>query len=320
MKSLKSINPQGKKFLVRCDLDVLNESGEISEYYRLEASLKTLNYILENGGFAYICGHIGKTMEPNEKFSTKKLFSFYEKNLKGKNFEIMENLRFDSREEKKDFSFANEISRGKDYFINESFATSHRDHTSITLLPQILPSYLGIHFEEEIENLNYVLDANHKPLAVIIGGAKIESKKPTIEKFLQIADYILIGGKLSFEESLKNQEKIILPSDFIDNLDIGDKTVSNFKDYIFQSKTIFWSGPLGKIEDEKYQNGTKQIVDFISKSGAYSVCGGGDTISFLEKNNLLHKFSFVSVGGSAMLEYLSNKTLIGLEAVMNSGS
>jgi len=320
MKSLKSIDPRGKKFLVRCDLDVLNQDGEISENYRLESSLKTLNFILENEGFAYICGHIGKTMEQNEKFSTKKLFSFYEKNLKGKNFEIMENLRFDSREEKKDFSLAEEISRGKDFFVNESFATSHRDHSSITLVPQILPSFIGIHFEEELENLNYVLEANHKPLIVIIGGAKIESKKPTIEKFLKIADYILVGGKLSFEESLKNQDKVILASDFVDASDIGENTLNNFKKYIFEAKTIFWSGPLGKIEEEKYSNGTKQIVDFISKSGAYSVCGGGDTISFLENNNLLHKFSFVSVGGSAMLEYLSTKSLIGLEAVKRSGA
>lgn len=320
MKSLKTVNPNGKKFLVRCDLDVLNEKGEISEYYRLEASLKTLNFILENQGFAYICGHIGKTMEKNDIFSTKKLISFYEKNLKNKNFELMENLRFDSREEKKEISFAKEISRGKDYFVNESFATSHRDHSSITLVPQILQSFIGIHFEEELENLNYILEANHKPLVVIIGGAKIESKKPTIDNFKNLADYILVGGMLSFEESLKNQDKIILASDFVDNSDIGENTLSNFKKYIFEAKTIFWSGPLGKIEDEKYTKGTIQIVDYISKSGAYSVCGGGDTISFLEKNNLLHKFSFVSVGGSAMLEYLSTRSLIGLEAVRKSGS
>jgi phosphoglycerate kinase len=320
MKSLKSINPEGKKFLVRCDLDVLNQDGEISDYYRLESSLKTLNFILENEGFAYICGHIGKTMEPNEKFSTKKLFSFYEKNLKGNSFEIMENLRFDSREEKKDFSFATEISLGKDYYVNESFATSHRNHSSITLIPEILPSFIGIHFEEEIENLNYILEASHKPLVVIIGGAKVESKKPTIDKFLKLADYILVGGKLSFEESLKNQDKIILASDFKDNSDIGEETIKNFKKYIFEAKTIFWSGPLGKIEEEMYSQGTKKIVEYISKSGAYSVCGGGDTISFLEKNDLLHKFSFVSVGGSAMLEFLSSSTLIGLEAVKKSGS
>ena len=149
---------------------------------------------------------------------------------------------------------------------------------------------------------------------------KIESKKPTIQNFLKIADFILIGGKLAFEESLKNQEKIILATDFIDTFDIGNESINTFKKYIFESKTIFWSGPLGKVEDEKYANGTKQIVDFISKSGAYSVCGGGDTISFLEKNDLIHKFSFVSVGGSAMLEYLSTKTLIGLEEILKSGS
>jgi len=315
MKSLQTLDLKDKKVLVRCDLDVLDDNGEIKETFRLSSCLRTLNYILENGGYVFICGHIGKTQEPNEKFSTKKLANFFENNLKNKNYTLMENLRFDPREEKNDENFCKELSLGKDLYVNESFATSHRDHASITGITKLLPSYLGFHFEEEIENLKYVLDNNHKPLVVIIGGAKIESKKPTIEKFLNIADYILVGGKLAYEESLKNNSKIILANDSVDGFDIGAGTIKNFGEIIFQSKTIFWSGPLGKIEDEKYTNGSMQIADFISKSGGYSVVGGGDTLAFLEKYNLTHKFSFVSVGGSALLEYLSNGTLIGLEAI-----
>jgi len=315
MKSLQTVDLNGKKVLIRCDLDVLDENGEIKETFRLSSSLRTINYILENGGFAFICGHIGKTQSPSEKFSTKKLEKFFADNLKNKNYEILENLRFDEREEKNDDSFSKELSIGKDLYINESFATSHRDHASITGITKYLPSYLGFHFEEEIENLKYVLDNNHKPLVVIIGGAKIDSKKPTIDKFLNVAEYVLVGGKLSSEESLKNNPKIILASDTVDGFDIGEETIKKFGEIIFQSKTIFWSGPLGKIEDEKYSKGSLQIADLISKSGAYSVVGGGDTLAFLEKNNLTHKFSFVSVGGSALLEFLSSGTLIGLEAI-----
>ncbi|NBO17480.1 MAG: phosphoglycerate kinase [Proteobacteria bacterium] len=315
MKSLQTVDLNGKKVLVRCDLDVLDENCEIKEHFRLSSSLRTLNYILDNGGFAYICGHIGKTQSPNEKFSTKKLKDFFSNNLKNNNYEILENLRFDEREESNNETFAKELSFGKDLFVNESFATSHRDHASITSITKFLPSYLGFHFEEEIENLKYVLDNNHKPLVVIIGGAKIESKKPTIDKFINIADFILVGGKLAFEKSLENTPKIILANDFVDNFDIGQESIKKFGEIIFQSKTIFWSGPLGKVEDEKYKNGSIQIADLISKSGAYSVVGGGDTLAFLENNNLTHKFSFVSVGGSALLEYLSSGTLIGLEAI-----
>lgn len=315
MKSLQTVDLNGKKVLVRCDLDVLDENGEIKEFFRLSSGLRTLNYILENGGIAYICGHIGKTQPPNEKFSTKKLENFFSQNLKNKNYEILENLRFDEGEEKNDDNFAINLAKGKDIFVNESFATSHRDHASITGITKHLPSYLGFHFEEEIENLKYVIENNHRPLVVIIGGAKIESKKPTIDKFLNIADYILVGGKLAFEESLKNNSKILVATDFVDNFDIGEETIKKFGEVIFECKTVFWSGPLGKIEDEKYQNGTLKIVDLISKSGAYSVVGGGDTLAFLENHNLTHKFSFVSVGGSALLEYLSNGTLVGLEAI-----
>ena len=318
MKSLRTIDLKDKKVLVRCDLDVIDDNGEIKEHFRLSSSIKTLNYILEQGGFAYICGHIGKTQEPNEKFSTKKLTPFFEEKLLNKNFEILENLRFDKREEENNENFAKELAYGKDLYINESFATSHRNHASITTITKYLPSFLGFHFEDEVENLNYVLKDPKRPLTVIIGGAKIESKKPTIDKFLNIADHILVGGKLMFEESLKNNSKIIIASDDIDGMDIGPKSVEEFQKYIFESKTVFWSGPLGKVEDENYSQGSIQIADLISKSGTYSVVGGGDTLAFLEKNNLVDKFSFVSVGGSALLEYLSSGELVGLSAVINS--
>jgi phosphoglycerate kinase len=319
MNSLRNINIKDKKILVRCDFDVLDDSGELKDTFRLFACLKTLNFILEQGGFAYICGHIGKTQTPNETFSTKKLLPFFEKNLISKNFEILENLRFNEGEEKNSETFARELAAGKDIFVNESFATSHRDHASITGVVKLLPSYFGLHFEDELENLNYVLESNHKPLVVIIGGAKIESKKPTIDKFLNIADYILVGGKLLFEESLKNNPKIILASSNPDGLDINEDSINKFKEYIFNAKTIFWSGPMGNIENPSSIKGSLEVAEFISKSGSYSVVGGGDTVAFLEKNNLTHKFSFVSVGGSALLEYLSSGTLVGIEAMKNYG-
>jgi len=318
MKSLRTVDPEGKKFLVRCDLDVLGADGEIKEDFRLLSSVKTLDFILKGGGFAYICGHIGKTQEPNDIFSTQKLKDFFVKHLVNENFEILENLRFDPREELKDEDFARELALGKDYYVNESFATSHRDHTSITLVPKLIPAFLGFHFEEELENLDYVRNAHRKPLNVLIGGSKIESKLPTIKNFLNIADHVLVGGKLMFEETLKNNPKIILGIDSIDQKDIGPQTIEEFKKYIMDSKIIFWAGPLGNVEDEKYSQGSVQIADLISKSGAYSVVGGGDTIAFLDKHNLLGKFSFVSVGGSAMLEYLSVGKLVGLEAVLKN--
>lgn len=318
MKSLKDVDFSGKKVLIRCDLDVLDENGDIKEHYRLSSCLETINYVLSNKGFAYICGHIGKTQTPNEKFSTKKLLPFFQNNLINSNFELMENLRFDSREEQNDENFAKELSLNKDIYINESFATSHRDHASITAITKFLPSYFGLHFESEIKNLNSVLQNPNRPLVVIIGGAKIESKKPTIDNFEKIADQILIGGKLMFEENLPNSTKIIKAFDSNNSMDIGESSIIEFEKYIKDAKTIFWSGPLGKIEDENYSKGTKKIVEAISDSGAFSIVGGGDTLAFIERNNLINKFSFVSVGGSALLEFLSKGSLIGISAILNS--
>lgn len=318
MKSLKDVELSGKKVLVRCDLDVLDESGNIKEHYRLSSCLETLNHILSHQGFAYICGHTGKTQTPNEKFSTKKLLPFFNQNLINQNFEILENLRFDEREEKNDESLAQELASGKDIYVNESFATSHRNHASITTITKFLPSYFGFHFESEIKNLNLILQNPNRPLVIIIGGAKVDSKKPTIDKFLEISDHILIGGKLMFEEGISTNTKIIKGFDSNNGLDLGAESIEEFKKYIMEAKTIFWSGPMGKIEEDRYSVGTKKIVEFISKSEAFSVAGGGDTLSFLENNNLINKFNFVSVGGSSLLEYLSSQTLVGISALLNS--
>ena len=99
-------------------------------------------------------------------------------------------------------------------------------------------------------------------------------------------------------------------------LDIGTETIRVFSEIIKHAKTLFWSGPLGYFENDKFAQGTKKIAEALSRnSRALRVVGGGDTISALRKFNLLDNFSFVSTGGSAMLEFLAGEKLPGLEAL-----
>jgi phosphoglycerate kinase len=206
-----------------------------------------------------------------------------------------------------------ELATNQDYYVNESFATSHRERTSICEITKYLPSFLGLHFEKEMQKLSFISQNPKRPLTVIIGGSKLESKLPTIEHFVQSSDYILVGGKLSSSPDLPSNPKIIRAVDTNQGLDIGEKSVLEFSKVISQSQTIFWSGPLGKVEEKPFAESSLKVSEAIIKSHAFSVVGGGDTISFLEKNNLLDSFSFVSVGGSALLEYLSTGTLVGIE-------
>jgi phosphoglycerate kinase len=140
---------------------------------------------------------------------------------------------------------------------------------------------------------------------------------PVIKFFEEAYDYVLVGGKIANEaldQKINFSEKVILPVDFIDErLDIGPETVKKFEEIIQKAKTIVWNGPLGKFEEEKYSHGTMDIFKLILKTTAYKVVGGGETLEILEKNQAFDKFSFVSTGGGAMLEYLSGGKMPGIE-------
>ncbi len=310
---------RGTRVFVRCDLDVLIKDGKILEPYRLEASLPTLKYIIKQGGFPVIAGHMGK---PNGKFtpeiSTKNLEPFFTEHLGAKNFQLLENLRFDPREELNDETYARELASHADIYVNESFATNHRAHTSIDKITNYLPSYAGLHLEKEITVLSKVLSNAEKPLVVIIGGAKIEDKLPVIEKFLKIADLVLLGGKLSQEWKGPVASNLRLPIDYaLEKKDIGPKTIASYLAIISSARTVLWVGPMGQYENPQFILGTKEIAHAILRNSDdnFSVVGGGDTITALSQITHLNRFNFVSTGGSAMLQFLAGGILPGLQAL-----
>ncbi len=326
MTSIEKANiTQGTKVLVRCDLDVPIENGAILETLRLDRALETLEYIVGKGGFPVIMGHIGKPKGTyEEKLSTKQLLPYFQERLGADNFELLENLRFDHREETNDVNFASELAKKADIYVNESFATSHRKHTSIVEITNHLEAYAGFELIKEVTTLEKIVKSAQKPLIAIIGGAKLESKKPVITKFLQIADNVLVGGKIGLEWTEKIPENLLLPADYAtDNKDIGPQTISTFIEKINNSKTIIWAGPMGLFEDSTCEAGTKEIAQAIANNTknnqVYSVAGGGDTINAIQKLNSLENFSFISTGGSAMLDFIANGTLPGLEALHTNG-
>ena len=109
----------------------------------------------------------------------------------------------------------------------------------------------------------------------------------------------------------------MLPVGDLGALDINDESIKIFQDKIATAKTVLWNGPFGKFEDQEYKKGTLEIAKAIIKSKAFSVVGGGETIEFLRKEAILDKFSHVSTGGGAMLDYLSGEELPGLKALEN---
>jgi phosphoglycerate kinase len=318
MKTVNEIKIQpGTKVFVRADLDVPLQDNQIVDDFRLQAILPTLKYLQQQQAHIIIAGHIGRPKgNPNPQLSTKHLQSYLEQHLNPAQFELLENLRFDPREETGDDSLAQELAGKADIYVNESFATSHRNHASITGIPKFLPGFAGLRLAQEIEVLSLLLNDCPRPLIAIVGGAKIESKKPVVQKFTQIADHVLIGGKIGLDWDETIPQNLHLPTDYAqDNLDIGPQTIQSFMDIIQTAKTVVWAGPLGMWEDPKYMQGSKSIADQIANSQAKWIIGGGDTISCIKHLNLLNRVDFASTGGSAMLEYLVKETLPGLEAL-----
>lgn len=241
-----------------------------------------------------------------------------------------------------------------DIYINDAFGTAHRAHASNVGIASHLDSGIGFLIEKELDNLLPAINNPKRPFTVILGGAKVSDKIGVIENLGKIADYILIGGGMAFtflkasgveignslldEESIdfckkmlqEYKDKLILPIDVVTDLkecfitditkeekglDIGPKTVKLFKQYLENSKTIIWNGPVGMFEEERYSNGTKGICEVLKNIKAIKIAGGGDTASAIKNLGYEQAFTHISTGGGASLELLEGKKLPGIEVI-----
>ncbi len=343
MKTIKDLDLKDKTILMRVDYNVPLKDGVITDDLRIRASLPTINYILENGAAKIILiSHLGRPEgQENPEFSLSPVASALEKLLETKiNFlplpkdgeklelkekiTLLENLRFDAREEANDPDFIKNIidSVNAEAFVQDGFAVVHRAHASTDAVKKFLPVYAGFLLEKEIDNLSKVLDNPEKPVLLIIGGSKVEDKQPLIDKFVNIADHILVGGKIAADGYASNDTKIIVANDFDEDaeglkLDIGPVSTAEFAKYIAEAKTIIWNGVMGKVEDPAFTTASAIIADTIGKNQtATTIICGGDTTGFVENHLKEHgdlKYSLISTGGGAALEFLLGKTLPGIE-------
>jgi 3-phosphoglycerate kinase len=265
---------------------------------------------------------------------------------------LLENLRFAPGEEKNDVRFARELASLGDFYVNDAFAVSHRANASVAAITKFLPSYAGLELEIEITSLSRAMRRPLHPLVFIAGGAKAEDKLEVIKYFHARADWLLLGGgpantilslrgvdvKKSVRDTnasdlremrlLSRSRKVLIPVDFRWHgdfiWDIGPKTVAEFSKKIATARTILWSGPLGLIEKPAYARGSIAIARAVARAtakprGAFSISGGGETVMFLKKYHLDKKFSFISTGGGAMIDFLAGKKLPGIVALEGGG-
>ena len=222
-KSVRDVDVKGKKVLLRCDFNVPQnkETGEITSDKRIVAALPTIKYLLENGAAVIACSHLGKpkgewkdslTLAPvakrlSELLGTQVIFAkdiigpdAHEKAaaLQPGQIMLLENLRFDIREEKNGADFAQELASMAEIFVSDAFGTVHRAHASTAGVAAYLPAYAGFLVEKELSVMGKALDDPKRPFVAVLGGAKVSDKIGVITNLIDKADTIIVGGGMAY--------------------------------------------------------------------------------------------------------------------------
>ncbi len=346
MKNIDNFDLSGKKVLVRVGFNVPIADGDTKQKFRIAAACETVDALLDAGARVALLSHLGRPDGPSEELSFAQLIDDVSEILNRpvvfaedcvgesvvaalsgaaeQSVVLLENVRFHPEETAEDpsvrLNFAEKLAEPFDFFVNDAFSVSHRNHASVTGLAQVLPAVAGKRLEKEVEILSRVRSFPEKPATLLVGGAKIATKLPLIEALQETYDHILLGGKVANEalaENLEFPDKVVLPRDFAaGRFDIGPETIENYRRTIIRSATVLWNGPMGKYEEEKFAAGTYGIVKALSETKAFTVVGGGESVEALEHAGVLEKIDFVSTGGGAMLDFVSGRKLPGVEILL----
>ena len=390
-KTVRDIDVNGKKVLVRCDFNVpQTEDGTITDNRRIVSALDTIKYLIEHNAKVILCSHLGRPKgEFKKEFSlapiAKELSKLLGKevklakdvigedakeltnNMQNGDVVLIENVRFHREETDNDPEFAKKLASLADIYVNDAFGTAHRAHASTAGVAAYLPAVSGFLIEKEINFMGDALENPERPFMAILGGKKVSDKIGVIESLLEKVDTLLIGGAMAYtffksmgygvgnsiceldkldlaQDIMKKAKekgvKLMLPVDTKvgkefkpdteskvvkfseipdgwEGFDIGPETIEMYVEELQKAKTVVWNGPLGLSEFEQFATGTDTIAKMLSESDAITIIGGGDSAAAIERMGLSDKFSHISTGGGASLEFLEGKKLPGIECLLD---
>jgi phosphoglycerate kinase len=387
---LTQLQLDGRKALVRCDFNVPLNEGRIADPARIDASLDTIRYILERGGVAVLCSHLGRPKERSPGLSLKPVAEHLSTALGQKvalapdcigevtvglvaalkpgGALLLENLRFHPEEEANDRDFSHELARGKDLYVNDAFGSAHRAHASTVGVTRFLAERAaGFLMMRELKALSALAHDPARPYIAILGGAKVSDKIGVIRNLTPKVDAILIGGAMAYTfmraqgidvgRSRVEQDKVQLAGELMEQaarrgvvlslpvdhvvaaspeagtaetvdtipydrmgLDIGPRTAEQYIAKLQGAKTVVWNGPLGYFEVEAFARSTLKVGEALANmADVFSVIGGGDTAAAIANHPWSTRFSHISTGGGATLEYLEGIELPGVKALERPG-
>jgi phosphoglycerate kinase len=208
MRTVRDVDVAGRRVLVRCDLNVPLKDGQVADDTRIRAAMPTIEHLLGAGAAAVVmCSHLGRPKgKPDPALSLKPVAGRVSE-LLGRpvafgdqqgDLRLLENLRFDPREEANDPSLARELAALADIYVDDAFGAAHRAHASTVGVAELLPAVAGLLLAGELEAFDRLLDHPRHPFVVVIGGVKVADKIGVIDRFTELADTILIGGAMAF--------------------------------------------------------------------------------------------------------------------------
>jgi len=374
--SFEDVDVAGKRVLVREDFNVPLEGGRIADDTRIRAAQPTLDSLRRRRARVVVMSHLGRPEgRPDPALSLRpvaeRLRCRFAEDCVGEaarnavgglgagEMILLENLRFHAGEEANDPDFARRLAALGQLYVDDAFAAAHRAHASVVGIARHLPAYAGHLMLAELAALHKALDDPRRPLAAVVGGAKVSTKAGVLRHLLPRVDALLIGGAMAntffkarglevgaslvedgaLEEAGRVEaeagSKLLLPVDAVCArkaepgqetrvmavdavepgwriLDIGPDTVKIFGEQLAGAGTVVWNGPVGMSEIPEFSLGTLRVGEAIVASGAYSLVGGGDTAAAVDALGLSGRFSHVSTGGGATLEYMEGKELPGV--------
>jgi len=285
-KTIKDIDLKGKKVLLRADYNVpIGKKGEITDDYRIKKSLPTIQYLLSQNCSVVICSHLGRPSGPADPACTLKpvasrLTELLQKDvqftkdctgpevnkmvgeLRGGQILLLENLRYHKQEEQNDDQFAKDLAVGCDVFVQDGFGVVHRAHASTEAVTKHLPSVAGLLLEQEVDTITNVMEDPKKPLMAVVGGAKISDKLDILNRLIDIADIVAVGGAMAntflLAKGINMGNSLAEPADVALAKDIMEKAARKAKKQSF----VFYLPQDGVVAKTIDKTAKTRIVDW----------------------------------------------------------
>src|SRR5579884_314170 len=342
-RSVEAAEVRDRVVLVRSDLNVPLEDGNVADDTRIRASLPTIRLLLERGAREVrVCSHLGRprTDEDRARYAMQPVRERLRELEGDERVTVLENTRFQPGETTNDRAFAQELADGCDLYVDDAFGSAHRAHASTVGVAELLPAYAGLLLLDELRNLGRLLGDVERPFVIVAGGAKVEDKVGVLKNLGARADEVLIGGKMAEDVRSENpfDFEVVLPTDVVAvasfdadaearvtgfdelpegwlGLDVGPATRDGFARRIGGARTVFWNGPLGVFEWPRFAEGTFAVARAVADCDGFTVVGGGDSVRAVQEAGAADDVTWISTGGGAALELLEGKELPGVAAI-----